>query len=227
MIEKIRNLNELRGGVQKRWPLKDKDEYNKLCDYLQKINYCIQDLNYEIEHNDKFRMKEIVFIIIQTVWIQEALDCIIKSYNKKVLSEFFYKNEDKIKKATRYLNAIRSFAVAHPLTTNRHEIFGLDGNFICVDIRVQDITFPLVKKEAFYHLDMEGIYKQRCESDSFYLYTYSQKDDGMRFFRYIGCSIEDIFNVASLYIDKLYAFDKYLYTQKRSAYEKRCDNDKT
>ena len=227
MIEKIRNLNELKGGVQKRWPLKNKDEYFKLCDYLQKINFCIQDLNYEIEHNKKFGMKEIVFIIIQTVWIQEALDCIIKSYNKKVAAGFSYENDDKVEKATIYLKAIRSFVVAHPLTTSRHEIFGFDGNFICVDIRTQDITFPLIKDESFYHLDIEGIHTQRCKADSFYLYTYSQTDDGMRFFRYIGCSIEDIIFAASLYVDKLYAFDKYLYKQKQSTYGKRCNNDKT
>lgn len=214
----IRNLNKLRGGVQKRWPLKDKNEYHKMFDYLQKINFCIQDLNYEIEHDEKYEMKEIVFIIMQTVWIQEALDCIIGSYDQKVVEGFSYENDDKVIKSTKYLKAIRSFVVAHPLTTNRHEIFGFDGNFICVDIRTSDITFPLLKDESFYHLDIEGIHKQHCKMDNFYLYTYSQKDDGMKFFRYIGCSIEDIINVASLYVDKLYAFDKYLYKQKHSDY---------
>lgn len=217
-MEKIRNLNELRGGVQKRWPLKDKNEYYKMCDYLQKINFCIQDLNYEIEQDKKYEMKEIVFIIIQAVWIQEALHCIIESFDKKVVEGFFYKDDDKVAKSAKYLNAIRSFVVAHPLTTNRHVFFGFDGNFICVDIRTKNRVLPLIKDERFYHLDIEGIHKQHCKTDSFYLYTYSQKDDEMKLFQYIGCSIEDIINVASLYVDKLYAFDKYLYKQKRSAY---------
>ncbi len=218
-MEKIRNLNALKGGLQKRWSLKDKNEYYKVCDCLQKINFCIQDLNYEIEHNEKFRMKEIVFIIIQTVWIQEALDCMIKLYNKKVVEGFSYENDDKVTKSAKYLKAIRSFVVAHPLMTNRHNLFGFDGNFICVDIRIWGTTFSLIGDEDFYHLDIEGIHKQRCETDSFYLYTYSQKDDGMKFFRYIGCALEDIINAASLYVDKLYAFDKYLYKQKRSTYK--------
>lgn len=218
VLAKIRDLNKLRGGLQKHWLFKNKNEYYKMCDYLQKINFCIQDLNYEIEHDKKFRMKEIVFIIIQTVWIQEALDCIIKLCDKKVVEGFSYEKNDKVSKSTKYLKAIRSFVVAHPLTTNRHDMFGFDGNFICVDIRIWGTTFSLIGDEDFYHLDIEGLHKQRCETDSFYLYTYSQKDDGMKFFRYIGCSLEDIINVASLYIDKLYAFDKYLYKQKRSTY---------
>lgn len=224
-MEKIRNLNKLTKGLTKRWALKDKNEYYKLCDYLQKINFCIQDLNYEIEHHDKFGMKEIIFIIIQTTWIQEAVDCIMQSYNRNILVNFSYENDDKVKNATHYLKAIRSFVVAHPLTTNRHQIFGFDGNFICVDIRTQISTFQLIGDENFYHLDIEGIQKQRCEEDNFYLYTYSQKDDGMRFFQYIGCSIEDVINIASLYVDKLYKLDKYLYKQRHSDYKKRCSND--
>lgn len=219
-MEKIRNLNKLKGGIQKRWPIKNRNEYIKLCDYLQKINFCIQDLNYEIEHDEKFGMKEIIFIIIQTVWIQDALDCIIKLYDKKVVEGFCYENNDKVTKSMEYLKAIRSFVVAHPLTTSRHEAFGFDGNFMCVDIRISGTTFSLIGDEVFYHLDVEGIHKERCETDNFYLYTYSQKDDEMKFFRYIGCSLEDIINVASLFVDKLYAFDKYLYKQKSSDYRK-------
>ena len=35
-----------------------------------------------------------------------------------------------------YIKALRSFVVAHPLSTSRHSKYGLDGNYICVDIAV-------------------------------------------------------------------------------------------
>lgn len=47
----------------------------------------IQQYTVEIRLDYKFGMKEIIFIIIQTVWIQEALNCIVKSFDKRILEE--------------------------------------------------------------------------------------------------------------------------------------------
>ena len=44
---------------------------------MEKIRYCIEDLNSEIEIlNNKFETKSIVYIICLTDWITEAYRCI-------------------------------------------------------------------------------------------------------------------------------------------------------
>ena len=48
-VNPLRNLNDLNCGTQKQWIWQRRDTYSKSCDYLQKINYCIQDLNHEID----------------------------------------------------------------------------------------------------------------------------------------------------------------------------------
>ena len=73
MINKIRNLNDLRRGdvrgLYKRLIYKTPNTYHKVCDYLQKINYSIQDLNGEIECLSKISAKEIIYIISLVDWI--------------------------------------------------------------------------------------------------------------------------------------------------------------
>ena len=51
----------------------------------------------------------------------------------------------------------------------------------------------------------------------------------MRFFKYMGASYSDLYEVARVYIDKLYALDKYLAKKKRADYIKKDanGNDKT
>lgn len=219
MDEKLQNLNNLKGGLHKRWILKDKNDYSKVCDYLQKINYSIQDFNYEFKCNDTFQIKEIVFLIMLSVWIQEAVISLEKCYKEDVMKTFQYTKFEELRKAKKYIAAIRSFVVAHPLSTDRHEMYGFDGDLICVDIRTKGRYLLLEPDEMFSHLSHEGITKERCDTDDFYLYVYSKKEDAMQFFRFIGCSVEDIVTVARLYIDKIYALDQYLYKQKKKDYE--------
>lgn len=42
---KLDDLNELNKGVHKIWVYKDSDTFHLAHDYLQKINYSIQDIN--------------------------------------------------------------------------------------------------------------------------------------------------------------------------------------
>ena len=49
-MDELKNLNEIGKGIDKQWVWGNKDSYYRSCDYLQKINYCIQDLNREF-HN--------------------------------------------------------------------------------------------------------------------------------------------------------------------------------
>ena len=52
------------------------------------------------------------------------------------------------------------------------------------------------------------------DASDFYLYAYSRRIEHKVTSVYIGCKIQDIYNVAELYIDKLYALDKYLVSKK-------------
>ena len=52
-MDKIKNLNELNKGIDKQWVWENKDSYYRSCDYLQKINYCIQDLNREFHNSSE------------------------------------------------------------------------------------------------------------------------------------------------------------------------------
>ena len=48
--------------------------------------------------------------------------------------------------------------------------------------------------------------------------VYSEKD-GAQFVQYFGCNICDLVKTASLYIDRIYALDKYLYKIRKKDFE--------
>lgn len=226
MINKIRNLNDLRRGdvcgLYKRWIYKTPNTYHKVCDYLQKINYSIQDLNGEIECLSKISAKEIIYIISLVDWIIESFNAIKKGLKEVIVKDFVYLKSAEMDNATAYLKALRSFVVAHPLSTNRHKEFGFDGNFICIDITSSiGPLYVLLNNhlEYFYHLDYEGLKEKTFdETDDFYLRSYSEKDAGMRFSREIGSKIGYVYRVAELYVDASYELDKYLAKQKKLRY---------
>ena len=212
-INPIRNLNNLNRGTCKQWIWRKKENYSKSCDYLQKINYCIQDLNCEIEDLKNPSMKEVVFIIVLIDWIKEAVDELPKLLIKGLDKDFIYSKQSEIDVANKYFKAIRSFVVAHPLSTDRHQDFGFDGDKICVDIRcdLSTISKVITRIEDWYLLNFDGLIpNNKNDSSDFVLMIYSEQKDNMQFFKYIGASFSDLYHVAELQIEKLYALDKYL-----------------
>ena len=211
-MNELRNLNELNKGVYKHWIWGSKDNFYRSCDCLQKINYSIQDLNREIDNLENPTMKEVIYVIVLIDWICEAVETIAKTLRKGILDNYSY-NEENILKSQKYFKAVRSFVVAHPLSTNRHGNYGFDGDLICVDIGKKEsmIIKQLSKNKDWFHLDFEGIRENaKEESADFVLYVYSKKADGMQFFKYIGVDFQDLYHVAELQIEKLYALDIYL-----------------
>ena len=200
-------------GVYKKWIWGDTYNYSRICDYIQKINYCIQDLNNEIEALAEPTMKEVVYVIVLVDWICEAIEAIQKTLLCEVANNYTYKEEESIQEALRFFKAIRSFVVAHPLSTNRHKDYGFDGDMICVDVRRENTAITRIFSDCkdWYKLDFAGLQKhpQKPKAD-FVLYVYSKKDDGMQYFKYIGVELKDIYQVAELQIKKLYDLDKYL-----------------
>ena len=88
-ISELKNLNEIRRvekrGIYKRSLLKSPKDYSKMCDYMQKINYCIQDLNAELHDIDSLNNKSIVYIITLTTWISEAMYGVRQLYQKSII----------------------------------------------------------------------------------------------------------------------------------------------
>ena len=209
-ISPLINLNELKNGIHKQWIWKD---YFKSCDYLQKINYCIQDLNREIDFLQDSSMKDVVFTIVLIDWIREAVNALQGLIIDSVANTFSYSRQLELDKANKYFVALRSFAVAHPLSTDRHKAIGFDGDMICVDIskNVSMVIQPFTHTEDWYHLSYDGLIPNAKENSAdFVLHVYSKQRDNMRFFKYIGVDYSDLFQVAELNVDKLYSLDIFL-----------------
>ena len=212
-VSTLRNLNDLNCGTQKQWIWQRRDTFSKSCDYLQKINYCIQDLNYEIDALKDPSMKEVVYTIVLIDWIREAVNALPDLLIDGLISNFVYTKQSEIDTANKFFTAIRSFAVAHPLSTNRHHAYGFDGDKICVDIRSKTsiITQAFTRNEEWYHLGINELVPNAKDIPAdFVLFIYSKQKNNMQFFEYIGADFSDLYHVAELQIDKLYALDRYL-----------------
>lgn len=214
IVDNLENLECLKNGLHKKWIWNGADSFSLSCDYLQKINNCIQDLNSEIGSLSNPSMKEVVFVIVLVGWICEAVDYLPKLLIPDLCDGFSYEYESELEKAKKYFKAIRSFVVAHPLTTNRHHNYGFDGDLICVDIGKPGLTFT--NDSDWYHIDFFGLRANaKNENHDFILHIYSQKKSGMKFKNYIGANFSDLFEVARAYMKKVYALDRYLSKQRK------------
>ena len=161
-------------------------------------------------------MKELIYIISLTDWICESFIEIKRLIIKDVVKDFTFSKEQELIIARNYLKALRSFVIAHPLSTNQHKQFGFDGNFICIDFCSPTNSTLIIKSEdSFYHLDYSGLIKGKDDTDDYFLRSYSERDNGMKYTREIGCKLIDIYRVAELYVEAIYELDKYLYRQKK------------
>ena len=212
-VNPLKNLNDLNAGTQKQWIWQNRENYSKSCDYLQKINFCIQDLNEEISALKSPSMKEVIYTIVLIDWIRESVTALPNLLTDGLINNFIYARQPEIDTANKYFTAIKSFAVAHPLSTNRHQSYGFDGDKICVDIRSKtpSITQMFTRSEDWYHLSLNGLIPRAKDIPAdFVLFVYSKRKDNMQFFEYIGANFADLYHVAELQIDKLYALDRYL-----------------
>lgn len=213
------NINFVGKGFAKKWIYSKNVEYELACDYLQKINYCIQDFNHTVQKD--YDRGNICFLILLVTWIQEAYKSIEELVLVDLRKKFVYKDEALAIQCNHYIGALRSFVVAHPLSTSRHEKYSLNGDYICVDISTGPIS-PVIRafkqEEKFYHLSVEGLKKSdNIEKYDYRLYVYDKKENA-EFFKYFGCTIEELEIVAKVYISKLRALDLFLSHQKKKDY---------
>lgn len=209
-ISELQNLNKLNKGLYKQWIWGGKDKYTLSCDYLQKINFVIQDLNYEIRNLSEPTMKEVIYVIVLVDWICAATELLHNLLRSDVSELIKISNNEEIERTLRYFKAIRSFVVAHPLNTNRHKDYGLDGDFICIDVRngTSKIVQAYSDTNSWFLLDFDGLHENAQEiSSDFILYVYSHKLDQMKYFKYVRANFSDLYYVAKLQIELLYELD--------------------
>lgn len=209
----IKNLDRLKRnnnkGLYKQGLAISKEKYHLICDYLEKINYSIQDVEKEL--NKKPDNSVLICILVYVCWIQESVNEIKNSYKEYAVKNFNYDmsllDDDK-----KFLNAIRSFVFAHPLTTNRHEMFGFDGTLRCIDIRPSEtsITSCFWKSEDKKILDKNGLNRYENQPVDYWLYIYNDKKYDNQFNQYIGISLKTICDIANDYMDFIYKLDNHL-----------------
>lgn len=183
-----------------------------LYDIVQKIVYTVRDLNNEYIYTKESTMKDIIYRISLVRWISRSMYLLRTSIKKEIIKGFRFDEEDELRKAKDYLDALRSFAVAHPLDTSDHAKFSLDGSKICVDIRTREMVesvFGVGKIEAK-RFSFDGIKASTdVQSGDYYLYIYSSEDD-FNMGEFIACYLDDLYETAQLYINKLCALEQFL-----------------
>lgn len=210
---KIKDLNGLKihnhVGLYKKGHCISEYKYSLVCDYLEKINYSLQDISAELQK--KPSRSVLICIIAYTCWIQESINELKKCYKSYIFNNFLF-DDSVIKKNDNFLKAIRSFVLAHPFVTTRHKNYGFDGTLRCIDIREngQDIAFPLVKDKDKFYIDVNGKSAHSNQKIDYWLYIYNDNEYGNMFKQYIGISIDTICKIANDYIDYLYALDKHM-----------------
>lgn len=221
------NLARLKGGLNKRWIWKDSESFHRGCDYFQKIGYCIQDLNTELGSIDNATMKDVVFVIVLIDWISEAVNALPTLLKDGLYKGFSFQKQAELDSAAKYLKAMRSFVVAHPLSTDRHKKFGFDGGKICVDVRsAKARLLPLLQNEIWSNIDHSGLHNGKSGNCvDFVLLIYDKEKDEMKYFKCIEANFSDLYRVAELYIEKIFAIDKYLIGLKKKDWDKK--NEKT
>lgn len=160
-------------------------------------------------------------MIMLANWIKDTIDLLFKTYKKGIVEGFQYKS---LSNEKAYLEAIRSFVVAHPMRTDRHKKFSLDGRFICNDIMIEDrYLMPFMKDDSIFTITIDGLIEGKGEYD-YLLKVYSMGDD-MKYFKYICCSIDDISKCISSYIEMLYTFSRYLGKLKMKDFKEGIYNE--
>ena len=167
-IKELKKLNDLNSLNSKKWIWGSEYNHSITLDYLQKVCVSIMDLNSEMKYLDKPEIKDIVFIITLVCWICEAKKSIYDKLIDEVKEHIKLEEDEELKKANEYMKALRSFVIAHPLKTNRHDKFGMDGDLICVDFRSADDPICKLNDDPtfWFSLDIEGLHENATDEQS-------------------------------------------------------------
>ncbi len=215
----LEDLNRIEKGVKKCWIYKDDLSRELAYDFLLKINYSIQDINYLLDNNQQVEKRtDVISIIVMICWIVESVRQYKSCLLPNLLDNFYFSKQEDLSKSYLFIKAIRSFIVAHPLNTDKHEKFGFDGDIICIDLRNKKPVPLRYGNNDTKRISLDGIERCGAEQDSdLYLCTYSRKANA-KFFQYYVVDFKEIIQVAKVYIEQLYEIDRYLSKLKKKNY---------
>ena len=221
-IEPLRDLGELKRGkkrgIYKKWITNDECQHMLLCAYLQKIAYCIQDFNATIQEGfDASSQEDVVYLLVLTDWICDAIPQIRYCIRPEVMTSFAYSAAVSFDEMRDFFSALRSFALAHPSSTDRHKHFRLDGNYICTDISGVGASLHF-RKTGFFRLTPSGLIETDAPQDTDVVLSVYSKKDGAQVFQYICFDMNDVRIVVEQRIDYLYELDRYMSKQLRRDY---------
>ena len=210
----------LKSGIHKKWIYR-KGFCDLAFDALQKLKYSISDLNTSIDTTKTYKPKDVIYQIVLASWVEHSIkiyrDCLLDS----IVGDFKNCECDKLDKPKEYLRAIRSFVVAHPLKTDRHEAIGFDGDLICSDIYTKPwpMHVPLTPKNRIDFLTINGIVSEGNINDSDYLLkVYSKKTDDFRFYKLLCCKLSDLYGCINSFIDDFVLMNSFLSKLKKANY---------
>lgn len=211
--EKINEILKKRTG--------DCTKYNSQ-NYLEKLKYVCTDFDalYSKNVND-ITLQDVICAVVYMDWAIESVDMIEKELSYVLSTSFATSNKyDKLKD---YSNALRSFIIAHPLETNRHSKYGLDGSFICIDIQPQVNNF-IIGPGLYKYFSLSGLQNKSNKNKSYvYIKCYSankfnenRKNHTISFDSiahpnkvcWFGLTLEDIYEVISYCIKRLDYFNR-------------------
>lgn len=209
MLKPLKTLDAANGGFDKHWPLKDQLHDQLLHDYLQKITYSIHDFNAVAAKETPLNREDVVYVIVLADWINEAAGKLLGCFDDAVAGGFQYSKKAELNEFREYFKTVRSFVVAHPLSTSKHPKYGFNGAYSCIDIALAATISPFYI-DGLRRLSPDGLIDaSRLRRNDVILNVYST-ENGAEFFRHICFSLEDVRAVSELNIKMLYELNGYL-----------------
>lgn len=212
------DLNGIGKGANKRWIYKDSLKLELAHDYLQKVSYSMQDINYLLKDGSRIKKRtDILSLIVMADWIADSVWQYKNCLQPGLLDDFCFSDQEALSKSRSFIKGIRSFIIAHPLNTEKHEQFGFDGDVVCIDLRTVKPFFLDYEKDVE-RVGLDGVRNYGGEREyDFYLYAYS-KQENAEYFKHIVIDLEEVLLAAKTYVLQLYEIDFFLSKLKMKDY---------
>ena len=200
-----------RVGAIKKGIYANRKDYDMVQNFLQKIAFCISDLNEERDNERSEFPQNLLYKLALATWIVESFYLVKRAVVKnEAIKDYQYEKQEELEEAHAYLCALRSFVLAHPMNTNKHKKYYFDGAIVCIDLyeSTADIL-ALLPEQEFQHMDFCGIKERKENEDDYYMGAYLFKNDSYHRIQ-IGSKTEYIYEVVRRYVEALYDLDRKL-----------------